>query len=258
MAVQDAGAEARAWLLARAHGVLSTCSAEPEQRGWPFASVVPFALAADGAPFVLISALAEHTRNLQADPRAALFVDEGIAQGSDPQAGWRLTVQVRARPLEPEGLALDAARALERAELEARYAERVPRASEYRKLDFHYWRLEPVRARWIAGFGRMGWLAGSELLRDPHGAGLAEAAPGILAHMNADHEAALIDICAARSGERPGGAQLTAVDRSGFLVRTRDPERLHHVSFGREIRAEDAREVFVALTRAARAARAGA
>jgi hypothetical protein len=70
--------------------------------------------------------------------------------------------------------------------------------------------------------------------------------------MNADHESALIDICAQRTGERARGAQLTAVDRTGFLVRTREPDRLLHVCFGREISAEEARAVFVALTRAAR------
>jgi putative heme iron utilization protein len=250
--MQDPASAARHWLIGCTQTVLSTLSCEPESRGWPFASVLPFALTSDGTPFVLISSLAEHTRNLRADPRAALFVEQGTPAGGDPQAGWRLTLQVRAQPLEGEGSAAALA-AEELEELHARYCERVSRAAEYRKLDFAYWRLEPVRARWIGGFGRMGWLDGAALRRDPGGAGLREAAAGILEHMNADHERALLDICAQRCGERPRAACMTAVDRAGFLVRTQGPDRLQHVSFGREIAAADARAVFVALTRAARA-----
>ena len=42
--------------------------------GYPFVTLLPYALDGRGAPLFLISSLAEHTRNLQADPRASLLV----------------------------------------------------------------------------------------------------------------------------------------------------------------------------------------
>ena len=72
--------------------------------------------------------------------------------------------------------------------------------------------------------------------------------------MNADHEDALRQIVAAASGARPARARITDIDRAGFLVRTESPDELRYVGFGREIEASEAREVFVALLRAAQKA----
>ena len=59
--------------------------------GIPACSVVPFALDADGAPFILIAQIAAHTRNLREDNRASLFIRQG-KEGGDPQAQWRATL----------------------------------------------------------------------------------------------------------------------------------------------------------------------
>ncbi|HKC51124.1 MAG TPA: heme iron utilization protein, partial [Myxococcota bacterium] len=55
--------EVRAWLLEATNATLSTLAAEPDIAGFPFGSLTPYALRADGTPFVLISAIAQHTRN---------------------------------------------------------------------------------------------------------------------------------------------------------------------------------------------------
>jgi uncharacterized protein DUF2470 len=70
--------------------------------------------------------------------------------------------------------------------------------------------------------------------------------------MNDDHEKALLDIAAARTGTRPANARITAVETAGFLMRTRAPDALVYVSFGRDIEARMAREVFVDLARQSR------
>ncbi len=75
----------RSLLESQQHGVLATLSAR--HAGWPFASVTPYALTEDGQPILLLSQLAEHTRNVLADPRASLFVQ---APGEDPQAVARV------------------------------------------------------------------------------------------------------------------------------------------------------------------------
>ena len=79
----------RALLENERSGVLATLSARRD--GWPFASVAPYALTEAGEPLLLLSRLAEHTRNLQADARASLLVQDH-ASLTDPQAGARITI----------------------------------------------------------------------------------------------------------------------------------------------------------------------
>ena len=70
-------------LLDREHnGVLATLSAR--RQGWPFASIAPYALTTAGEPLLLFSDLAEHTRNVRADPRSSLLVQDSSAL-DDPQ-----------------------------------------------------------------------------------------------------------------------------------------------------------------------------
>src|SRR6185503_12673883 len=208
--------------------------------GWPSGSLAPYATAGDGRPIVLLSEIAQHTKNLRRDPRVSLFVANPAPPG-DAQASWRVTVLARARQIEKAEID----------EAHARYSERVPSASSYFGAhDFTYFTLDPVRVRAIGGFGAIHWLPGDAVLRDPLGAGLREVAAWIVAHMNHDHAEALRAIVAARTGTLPATARMLSVDRTGFLVQT--PEGLRHVGFGREVEASEAREVLVELTRAAR------
>lgn len=248
--------EIRDWLFAASDATLSTLATEPGIEGFPFGSLTPFALRADGTPFVFLSAIAQHTKNLLRDPRCALFVrDPAVAGGrvvgraaghaGDAQASWRLTVVAIARRIDAAGPELE--------ELSARYAARVPDAPRYDAThDFAYWALEPVRLRAIGGFGAIRWAEPEALRTDPLGLGWREGAAFVIEHMNADHADALCDIVAARAGERPAEARITAVETAGFLVRTRAPDALHYVPFGRDVAAKEARDVFVALARAAR------
>src|SRR5262249_43696585 len=152
-----------------------------------------------------------------------LFVrdPEGDAR-PDAQASWRVTVLARARRLDAQGDELE--------ELYARYAARVPDAPKYGGAhDFSFWVLAPLKVRAIGGFRAIRWLAPDTLLCDPLGRGWREAAARVVEHMNQDHEAALLDIAFARTAERPGGAQITAVESAGFLMRTRAPDGLRYV-----------------------------
>jgi putative heme iron utilization protein len=258
----EIAARARQWLLSTSNAVLCTRCSDDEMLDWPFGSLAPFALGETGAPIILVSEIAEHTRNLARDSRAALFVQDPEAEG-DPQASWRLTVMGRARRLlaksdERSVPGADGAIRLDEAELaavHARYSARVPDAPRYFEAHrFGYWQIEPQRTRAIGGFGAIHWLDGDAILRDPRGGGIAEASDRILSHMNDDHEDALVDICAAAAGgERPQGARMISLERTGCLVETRAPNGLRWIEFGREIHAADARNVFVELTRRARA-----
>lgn len=238
----------RTAFLTTRDATLCTLAAEPGIEGFPFGSLTPFALRSDGTPFVYLSAIAQHTKNLVRDPRCSLFVRDPVAAGAasgDAQASWRFTVVARANRIEAAGA--------EREELFARYAARVPGAEGYAEThDFAFWALEPLKIRAIGGFGAIRWEAPGALCVDPLGQGWREGAAFVIEHMNADHEDALRDIVAARVGERPGAARITAVETAGFLVRTQAPDALRYVPFGRDVAAKEARDVFVALAREAR------
>ncbi|HXZ00842.1 MAG TPA: DUF2470 domain-containing protein [Stellaceae bacterium] len=175
------------------------------QQGWPYASLALVALAQEGSPLLLLSNLAEHTKNLKRDPRASLLFD-GTAGRVDPLTGPRVTVMG------------EVAEAADPALL-ARFIRRHPSAERYAGFaDFRLYRLQAARAHLVAGFGRIDWVEGEALLSPPAPA-LQAAEADILAHMNADH-ARTIDLYADRllglSGE---GWRLTGVDPEGTDLR---------------------------------------
>ena len=134
--------QAAAGLLAREHtGVLSTISVK--LNGMPFGSVVDFAIDAEGRPVLLISGLAQHTKNLLADPRASLTVRDHTA--SNAVEGARLTIAGTMRHIENE----------EGAPI---WSARFPDTGWAGFGDFSYWRLEPAQTYVVAGFGAMGWV----------------------------------------------------------------------------------------------------
>lgn len=215
--------------------------------GWPFGSVVPYAVTETGDAVVFLSDIAEHTRNLRVDGRACLFVADPAAS-QRPQAGARVAVQVRAsRPASADVGAL-----------ETKYFERFPGAQAMRVAHgFHVWRLEVDCVRWIAGFGEMGWLSRAEWSGQPDP--LAAHAEGIVEHMNEDHAAAVIELVAWVAAVAAIEAEVTAVDRGGFTIEAtgRDGgEHVVRVPFPNFADTADAvRHATVALLQAARRAR---
>jgi putative heme iron utilization protein len=227
------GDEARRYLRGHRSGVLATLSAK--LGGYPFGSIVPFVLDRDCRPVILISALAEHTRNLAADPRTSLIVHD---YADDIQAGARLT------------LVGDAARLEDDAAARTRYLRRFPAAQDLLALgDFSFWAIAPQRLLFIRGFGRIQWIDAAELA--PPANSLAEAEADIVAHMNADHTVALADYCRHYHGVTPVAVEMTGIDCDGFDVRA--DERPLRFEFPDPVtNAGKAREALVAMARTAR------
>jgi putative heme iron utilization protein len=110
--------------------------------GFPFASAVPFATDERHRPLLLISRLAEHTQNLNADARASLLLSRPLGDGEMA----RVTLLGQVAPAEASQ------------ELVARYLRYHPEAERFLRLgDFAFHRLEPVRIRVIGGFAQAGW-----------------------------------------------------------------------------------------------------
>lgn len=138
-------AAGRALLERERHGVL--CTAHAQADGWPYGSVVPYAVLDDGDVVVWISDLAEHTKNLAADPRATLLVVDGSVRDR-PQTAARAALLVRAA--RPEGAQAEAARAA--------YVARFPQTERMPVGGFSFVVLRVERVRWVGGFAQAAWV----------------------------------------------------------------------------------------------------
>lgn len=223
-------------------GVLSTRAVE--HAGHPYGSLVIYALH-EGAPILLISGLAEHTKNLEGSPDCSLLVHE---RGPDnPLALARATLVGQARKV----TAAD-----EREPVAASFLARHPDASYYADFtDFAYWRIDVTHVRYIGGFGRMSWVE-PEQWRVAEPDPLLSAAKGIVDHMNDDHADALRLYAEAfsRSGPVPE-AVMTGVDRYGFemSVTTEQGPRPVRIAFDEPVHdSTEVRQAMVAMIKRAR------
>ena len=149
--------------------------------GDPYCSLVNVASDADGAPILLISRLALHTRNILGDSRVSLMLDER-AQG-DPLEGSRIMLAGRAEQASAADIEI----------LRRRYLNAHPSAEVFVNFkDFSFFRIRPSGAHLVAGFGRIVDLKPEQFLTDISDAGaLLKAEQGAIEHMNADHRDAM-------------------------------------------------------------------
>jgi len=196
-----AAEEARRFLRGQHNGVLATLSLK--LGGYPFGSVVPYMLDQEGRPIILISTLAEHTRNIEHDPRVSLLANQ---PADDVQTSARLT------------LVGNAARMDDQQAPRSRYLRYFPNAARHLELaDFFFYRIEPRHIRFIGGFGAIHWVAPQDYLAPP--GGLGEQEDGIVAHMNHDHAQNLRDYCRHYHGMETLDAAMLGIDCDGFDVR---------------------------------------
>src|SRR4051794_11278745 len=174
----DASRLSRSLLRRSRQGALATLMRET---GDPYCSLVNVASHFDVSPILLISRLALHTKNILADSRVSLMLDERAA--GDPLEGARIMLAGRA-----EEAAGKAAEILRR-----RYLSAHPSAEAFVDFkDFSFFRIVPSGAHLVAGFGRIIDLKPAQFLTDIGDAeGLLEAEQGAVEHMNEDHREAM-------------------------------------------------------------------
>jgi len=174
----DAGRLTRSLLRRSRQGALATLMAGS---GDPYCSLVNLASHPDGSPILLISRLALHTRNILADARVSLMLDER-AKG-DPLEGARIMLAGRAEEAGEDQLPI----------LRRRYLNVHPTAEAFVEFkDFSFFRIRPTAAHLVAGFGRIVDLEPGQFLTDISDADAAlEAEQGAVEHMNADHRDAI-------------------------------------------------------------------
>lgn len=198
---------ARALIRRMDAGVLSTHSVEVD--GYPFGSLTPFVASHEGRPVLLISAMAQHTRNILADSRVCLTVyDPGE---KNKLASSRVSIMGNGAPVPEE----------DRKMLAERYFAFFPSSREFEcSLDFQFYWIEPYRVRFVSGFGRIhwlpkdGWLVPSPEWRSREGE--------IIKRVNESHRQAMVGMCRYFHQRKTTCAQLIAADPEGFHVRTDD------------------------------------
>ena len=181
--------------------------------GDPYCSLVNVATAMEGAPLLLLSDLALHTKNIQADARVSLMLDE--RKEGDPLEGARIMLMGTCAKSDPS--------------VAGAYLRRHPEAEMFANFgDFAFYRMEIRRAHLVAGFGRIVDVNAKDLLADLSDAqALIEAEPGAIAHMNEDHADACRLYATKLLGAPDGDWRCVGIDPDGLeLQRGRTALRL--------------------------------
>ncbi|NYF79725.1 HugZ family protein [Granulicella arctica] len=230
--------------LLHLHSLATLSTLSKKQPGFPFGSLMPYALDATGRPLFLISNMAMHTQNIKADPRASLFVTQPAADG-DPLGAARATLIGNILQV-PEA---------DKAAVRELYLARHENSRYWVDFaDFSFFRMDILDLYYVGGFGVMGWVTAADYTTaapDP----LSASATGILSHMNADHTDAMILLARTHSQLEATEATMTAVDRLGFHLRLKTAEGMKgtRINFPHQVTTPtETRTALVEMVRQAR------
>ncbi len=226
----------------------SLATMSTECPGFPFGSLVAYAVDERGRPVLCLSDLAEHSRNLAADPRASLLVTAPEDGADDRLALSRVTLVGEMEML--AGAERDAALDL--------YESNHPNAFYVRFDDFSVYRLEVSAIRYVGGFGRMSWVSAEEYAAAEPDPLLGGSAQRIIEHMNDDHADALVAYCKVFAHYADvESARMIGVDRYGMDIMATiagGEQRAARVSFSAPVSGVDeVRGATIELLREARA-----
>lgn len=226
--------EARQMLRAHRYGALCTLSKKFD--GHPFGSITPYLADHDGSLLILISTLAEHTKNIQHDPRVSLITHNQASP--DIQTQGRVTMVGSAHLVAGKEQA------------GKRYLRYFPQAETYFAMhDFSFYRIVPEAVRYIGGFGKIHWIAAANYLAPAHP--LIEQEDTILAHMNTEHRDSLRRYCHHFKQIETPDATMLGIDCDGFDVRT-DSEVLRFDFTEDVMDAQQARKALVQMSQDSR------
>lgn len=196
--------EARRLLRAHRYGALSTLSRKLD--GFPFGSITPYLVDHDGSLLLLVSGLAEHTKNILHDPRVSLITHN--QQDPNIQMQGRVTLIGNAQLLE------------DRDAYSTHYLRHFPEAEINLALpDFRFCRITPVALRYIGGVGRIHWIR-MEDYAVPQAAAFAEREAALLPQINARQRDTLIHLLKQTHNVPVADAQAIALDCDGLCVRS--------------------------------------
>lgn len=215
MNIEKKSKDARNLLLSEYQAVLSTHSVDVT--GYPFGSIVPYCLNKEGLPIILISTIAQHTKNIIANPKVSLIVTE--AGADDSQTVGRVTYVGDVELIDEKDI-----------DSVERYYNYFPHSRDYHLThDFNFYAIKPVRVRFIKGFGQIYWVEKDDfLLANPFS---FDEEKQMLDHMNADHLDAIRDYCdfCTIYYKEPQLPEMVGIDSEGFHLRV--GSRIHRINF---------------------------
>ncbi len=228
----ESAKQARDLLQQGYQGIL--CTNSKDLPGYPFGSVVPYILNANGQPVILISTIAQHTKNILYDNKVSLVVTE--AGADDQQAVGRVTYIGDARKLDDQAN-----------DTRERYYEFFPQSRGYHKThDFDFYSIDLQRVRYIGGFGIIFWVEKDKFLM-PNPFSL-EQEQGMLRHMNKDHADAIRHYCDLHDIQIPDNQNpvMVGIDSEGFHIRI--GKRIHRINFKQPVNTnEEVRKALVEM-----------
>ncbi len=222
--------------MLRAHRYGALCTLSQKFNGHPFGSIVPYLVDHDGSLLILISTLAEHTRNILHDPRVSLVTHS--QDNPDIQSQGRITVVGEAQPV-PDKL-----------QTGKRYLRYFPEARNIFAMgDFSFYRIVPQTLRFIGGFGKIHWVAANSYLLPPYS--LIDQEDDVIAHMNMDHRNTLRRYCQQFHQCAALAVEMLGIDCDGFDLRA-DGRILRFDLVEMVQDAQQARHALVAMAQEAR------
>jgi putative heme iron utilization protein len=223
--------EARQMLRAHRYGALCTLSKKFD--GHPFGSITPYLVDHDGSLLILISTLAEHTKNIQQDPRVSLITHN--QENPDIQAQGRITVVGTAQLV------------MDKDKTGMRYLRYFPEAQSYLDMhDFSFYRIMPLSLRYIGGFGKIYWIKAESYLI-PHYP-LIQQENNVISHMNTDHRDTMHRYCRHFQKNDAAHVEMIGIDCDGFDIRA--DEKILRFDFSEMVPdAHQARRALIAMSR---------
>lgn len=190
--------------LLRSHRYGVLCTLSRKFNGHPFGSILPYLVDHDGSLLILISTLAEHTKNIKYDCRVSLVAHD--QSSLDIQSQGRVTVIGEAGQVANKSC------------LGVRYLRHFPEALPYLAMrDFSFYRIMPQTLRYIGGFGKIHWVAAKGYLVPCYP--LIEQEADVIAHMNSDHRDTMRRYCQHFHQCKPLDVEMLGIDCDGFDVR---------------------------------------
>ncbi len=225
----EKGFETRKLLKENNSGVLSTISTDVI--GYPFGSVTPYCLSNNLEPLILISSIAQHTKNIIADNKVSLTVFKNDLE--DVQANGRVTYLADAVITDYQ-------------EDKDKYSLHFPKSKSY--FDFHDFKLYKLsfkRIRFIGGFGSIHWVESSDYFNNNS---LESSEKRIIDHMNNDHGDSIIGYLKKYKNIVTDNAKMLNIDEEGFYVLAN--QNVYRISFNEAVKdAGKAREVLIEMTK---------
>jgi putative heme iron utilization protein len=217
--------------MLRSHRYGALCTLSKKFNGHPFGSIVPYLVDHDGSLLILISFLAEHTRNIQFDPRVSLVTHS--QDSPDIQSQGRITLVGEAQPV------------ADRVQIGKRYLRYFPESQNLLTMDdFSFYRIVPHTLRFIGGFGKIHWVSAGSYLMPSYP--LTKQEDDVVTHMNADHRDPLRHYWKSFHQDAALTVEMLGIDCDGFDLHA--DSKILRVDFAEEVLdAQQARRALVAM-----------